>query len=1505
MSSKRKHLKHAWRSLRGVFDDEHTGQDTVIAPLSAAHSQLQNPNPNLLGSRNSPPTVTPVPSTLSLPSASTLPSTLPHTTSSAAAGLQTSKDNATLQSVQPIVATVNESIQYQGWTGLSRFAKVLNKTPSIFGPLKHAVDILVSFIGAYETVSKNRDEFQELKKELDGVFKDLTEYMETATPPALNASIQNLVQGIKQEADLLKSFQERNGTIRYLRAERDEEILLGCYRRMESLFKRLDLNANIDNWKTLDELATETYIKGLPHSDAAYYQSAQSTKLNRTGCTENTRVGVLQELHDWTSGISPEKIFWLNGMAGTGKTTIAYTLCNKLEEEQTLAASFFCSRQLPECRDVNRIVPTIAYQLARYSIPFRHSISPLLKANPDVYNKPIATQFRELIVKPVNEVKESLPNHIVIVIDALDECDAGTGTSDILQVLLAEAPSLPLKFFVSSRPEYEILNYMRQTQGDRVKTEMRLHELASNVVQTDIRTYLRTELRSRISVSENQMDSLVHRSGVLFIYAATAVRYISGRNYAWGATRLAEVLSVSIGNPNDSTGGIDALYTAILNAAYDDECLTESNRAQMLLVLHTVACAREPLSKSTMARLLKLESEQTVEAILSPLLSVLQVSDESGVITTLHESFPDFLLECSRSGRFRCNAAEHNARLAEICFEQIGKQVPINICGLESSYVFDKDVPDLNKRIEKAIPLELFYACCYWDGHVKSTKANESIAGLLSRFLSERLLLWMEIMNLKKVFAHGIRMLYDMKRWSENVHLVDSESKGLLRDGWRFMNTYSSTPILLSTPHIYMTALSFWPDESPVIRCYYSKGSGIIGAATTAIDRRGFTPMLTIPAGNKVACVAYSPNMKQIAVALQVRAVVILDANTGQKAGRPLEGHTGSVNSVAYSRDSAYIVSGSDDSTVRIWDAHTGKQVGEPLRGHTYSVNSVAYSHDSACIVSGSVDNTVRIWDTHTGKQVGQPLQGHTKPVTAVAYSHNSAYIVSGSWDGTIRIWDAHTSKQAGQPLQGHNGPVHSVEYSHDSVYIVSGSDDNTVRIWDAHTGKQVGQPLRGHTGSVRSVAYSHDSTYIVSGSWDYTVRIWDAHTGKQVGQPLQGHTHSVNSVGYSHDSAYIVSGSYDNTVRIWSAHTGKNIGQPFHGHTDLVRSVAYSHNSAYIASGSWDSTLRIWDARNGNQIGQPLQGHTDMVYSVAYSHDSAYVVSGSRDKTVRIWDAHAGKQVGQPLQGHTGLVNSVAYSHDSAYIVSGSWDSTLRIWDAHTGKQVGQPLHGHTSLVYSVGYSHDSTYVVSGSRDKTVRIWDAHTGKQVGQPLRGHTGSVNSVGYSHDSARIVSGSNDKTVRIWDAVTGKQVGRPLQGHTDLVYSVAYSHDSAYIVSGSYDSTVRIWDAHTGEQVGQPLQGHTNSVYSVAYSHNSAYIVSSSEDKTVRIWDAHAGKQVGQPLHRHTDLVCSLSYSPDRGHTTNSEDHMCPWNASPYRPNVPNLIYAVPLACLEDLTGPGR
>ncbi|KAG8742193.1 hypothetical protein FRC10_001889 [Ceratobasidium sp. 414] len=1190
------------------------------------------------------------------------------------------------------------------------------------------------------------------------------------------------------------------------------------------------------------------------------YRSTESDNLRRVGCTPNTRVDVLEQLRNWACDPTSEKVYWLNGMAGTGKTTIAYSLCQHLQQNCQLGASFFCTRQLPECRNVNRIVPSISYQLSLFSLPFRHALSGVLERNKDIHNQPLQDQFEQLVVVPLRQVAHTFVADVTIVIDALDECEDKDGVDRMLGVLLSHASDLSVKFFVTSRPDPKILDQMRSRGDGSRRSELRLHELDRTVVQQDVTTYLKDRLE-RVRLSDSDMNILVERSGVLFIYAATVVRYLEYDNFSRSRQRLRLVLGASGTTSSDAEKDLNILYTTILDAAFDDNALGDSEKAEMKAILCHVVCAQEPPSLDLIAALLELDDTASVQAALRPLLSVLNVSDVSGLVTTLHESFPNYLLDQLRAGRHYCDARQHHGLMAQLCFHLIKvPNPPFNICKLESSYAFDEDVPDIEGRVDKAISESLLYACRYWGAHLQFSNLTENDINALYDFLSSRLLLWMEVLNLKKCLYDGAEILHKMQKWCRvsgsqansptKILKIQQEMKCpndlqlLAQDAYKFVVVVSSSAISRSTPHIYVSALPFWPPSRPVTRCFLPKFSGLVKATGSAMSRRELTPV-TIHTHSEARCIAYSADSRHIACGFGDGSIEIWDARTGQRVGQPLRGHTRLVNSVAYSPDDAHIVSGSDDGTLRIWDAHTNEMVGEPLQGHTSTVLSVACSPDGIHVLSGSEDKTVRIWNRHTGQMVGHPLRGHTARVRSIAYSPDGAYIISGSWDKTIRTWDAHTRQEMGQLLQGHSSLVISVAYSPDGAFIVSGSGDNTIRIWDAHTGKAVGRPLEGHTGEVHSVKYSPCGSRIVSGSWDKTVRIWDAHTGRVIGQPLDGHTSPVRSVLYSPDGAHIASCSSDQTIHIWDVSADTVPEQPLLGHTGTVNSVAYSPDGAYIISGSGDKTICIWDAHTGEMIGQPLNGHTGPVRSVAYSPGGAYIASGSDDRTIRIWDAHTGQMIGHSPEGHTNRVRSVAYSPNGACVVSGSDDCTIRLWDMHTGGVRGQPLTGHYYYVFSVTYSPDGAYIASGSGDKTVHIWDVQTGQQIGQPLEGHTNMVRSVAFSPDSAYVVSGSDDHTLHIWDSRAGKLTGHPLRGHTDYVTSVTYSPDGAYIASGSSDSTIRIWDAHTGQTVGRPFSCPGSRVKSVAFSFDGTHLVSGFDDNAIRVWHIHAGQMIAQ------------------------------------------------------------
>ena len=107
--------------------------------------------------------------------------------------------------------------------------------------------------------------------------------------------------------------------------------------------------------------------------------------LTREQCTEGTREEVLKDIIAWADAISAESppVFWLTGQAGSGKTTIAYTVAqyfDRLEKKEhtgrhtVIGGTFFCSRQFQETRRQIHIIPTLVYQLARTSRSYAHAL---------------------------------------------------------------------------------------------------------------------------------------------------------------------------------------------------------------------------------------------------------------------------------------------------------------------------------------------------------------------------------------------------------------------------------------------------------------------------------------------------------------------------------------------------------------------------------------------------------------------------------------------------------------------------------------------------------------------------------------------------------------------------------------------------------------------------------------------------------------------------------------------------------------------------------------------------------------------------------------------------------------------------------------------------------------------------------------------------------------------------------------------------------------------------
>src|SRR5271154_2819111 len=198
----------------------------------------------------------------------------------------------------------------------------------------------------------------------------------------------------------------------------------GANQRKEELHRALkELEGLRDVKESVSMLLNKIDIAKLPSAKGATFDSHQDEHDAR--CLEDTRVDVRRQITEWAEDPHGKSIFWLNGMAGTGKSTISRTVAQFFEEKGQLGASFFFKRGEGDRGNASRFFTTIAVQLAIKVPDLVPSIAKVIEVDPTISEKTLKEQFEKLILQPLFEMTyaPSAASTLIIVIDALDECE--------------------------------------------------------------------------------------------------------------------------------------------------------------------------------------------------------------------------------------------------------------------------------------------------------------------------------------------------------------------------------------------------------------------------------------------------------------------------------------------------------------------------------------------------------------------------------------------------------------------------------------------------------------------------------------------------------------------------------------------------------------------------------------------------------------------------------------------------------------------------------------------------------------------------------------------------------------------------------------------------------------------------------------------------------------------------------------------------------------------------
>ncbi|KIL55890.1 hypothetical protein M378DRAFT_1040470 [Amanita muscaria Koide BX008] len=501
----------------------------------------------------------------------------------------------------------------------------------------------------------------------------------------------------------------------------------------------------------------------LPRAEAVFddYQN----KKKSGPCFEGTRVSLLREMANWVTGSDGSRMYILSGLAGIGKSTVAYTIASRAADLNLLGASFFFSRDEADRNNAKKLFTTIAYQLCVHNETFAKAIGDVLvtERGSAATTKDPQEQLQVLLLDPLRSIVQLRDRPILVVVDALDECceDDVRAVLEGLSQLVRSLPSF--KVILTTRP-LPYLDYFLGNQIQGGHKLFHLQDIESKVVDGDIRIYIKYNLsleqvrkrypRRQWYASDEQVDALVCAAGRLFIIASTAVRYILDKSASNPAAQMQKLLH-ACAQDHTPFRDLGHFYTVILRNIIPADCDDDDIVSRYQSVVGAIIFVSRPLPVTTLALLIDMDIDD-IHAVLEKLQSVILLSDED-VPRIYHKSFPDYLTDQARCKDpcLRIDPKIGHTQIAACCFGITNKHLKYNILGLGDPARFMSNEDGLKKdgitdlQLQEKIPLQLRYACVYWANHLEVANIEDTdLMNGLAKFVDEHTLHCLEVLSL-------------------------------------------------------------------------------------------------------------------------------------------------------------------------------------------------------------------------------------------------------------------------------------------------------------------------------------------------------------------------------------------------------------------------------------------------------------------------------------------------------------------------------------------------------------------------------------------------------------------------------------------------------------------------------------------------------------------------------------------------------------------------------------
>ena len=919
--------------------------------------------------------------------------------------------------------------------------------------------------------------------------------------------------------------------------------------------------------------------------------------------------------------------------------------------------------------------------------------------------------------------------------------------------------------------------------------------------------------------------------------------------------------------------GLYSLYSTIIEASFGHD-LEEEEIWAVASVMGAMIFAKEPLGDDVLIMLPGVKDPgsdaDSLGLIRKGLMSVIE---SSPVLRFHHRSFEDFLL----SPHFRTEHPELSAiqdqdhqqhQLTVLCLRTlVSSKLHFNICSLESSIVKNVDIQATTKS---CITRLLSYSCQYWADHLVNTPSDEMLVKAVKFVMDEKLLFWLEAMSLLGKTYEASLILRRALGWKVCLQFIfcdaflmlagqtlnpNHELTLFIRDTLRFISAFI-TPISQSAPQIYVSSLSFSPEQSLVAKKFCSRFPNTVVVTEEKPSQWPMTVFTAEHHKDGVRRMVFSPDESTFASICADETMCVCDSETGHRISGPFElSYDELLNWACFSPDGKHILL-CFESYATVLDIVTGEEQFR-IEGLDF-----VFIQDGRKIAStDGIDEdkagdqtriVVKLWDGSSGALISNRLF-EVNDVARAKFSPNGRFLaVARKSESVIELWSVEDGKGP-QRFSHPPGDLKSLVFAPTSDSLMAVSRGNAIYVW--RLDRQEMTFFSHHFDDVSRVIHSPLTNYLFIDQ-DHTVKIWDVSmTGsKLIWETNPPTTSRIWSVCPSRDGHRILVGCLDGSVRMWELdleNLAMNQADTMDTQADanMPQFIAFSHSGNMVATISGQSHIEFSDTTTGEVVSHrdiDKQDYDSM--RITFSPDENQVAFLSRSLITICNTVHPNNRVSFNPRPRKGVrIRKVAFQTRNDLVICASDDDSalVQVWHRQDlagfkctfsldlkVKEESDPFPAPDGLTVVIVPRSSSAKCYSWNHD-SAQFHPIDFGDQVHISLSINFAPV----YSPDGDLFACWSdNDSHVRVWDTRTGR---RASEFRTSKAYAMALSPNliqhspNGRLIALKHDSEIGLYDVYTGHLNAKILdQGSAV----MAFIRDGTKLAQYSRDFGLRIWD---------------------------------------------------------------------